>query len=289
MPTLCDLLSVNPIAESLASFLSFASLLNLSRINSSYRAALHGFPSVYDSEHETKDPEVRQSLRVGYHDTNLWRQLKSVVHYECSWPGHKKGDSLLGCRTCSMPICEACILKDSFKKRTPATKRGAFDNRGRNLCRTCWKAGNPLVESLRSGPGPQVVDYVLVDPCRCTAKDGVLCGGCKEEQTHDLERKVGQCAGYACGVPLSKGTSALSMCIWCSGVLWSVMAADPIYADLKAVHDHLSRGPEVPKFTDIPGFFSTPPQRMTYADQRVPVARWSTPSAPAKRCVDRRV
>jgi len=289
MPTLLDLLSFNPIAEKLASFSSFASLLNLSRVNSGYRAVLHGFPPVYDFEHETKDQKVQQSLRIGHHDSNLWRHLKSVVSYECSWPGHKKGDSLLGCRLCSIPICEACIVKDSFKRSTSATKRSVFDNRGRNMCRTCWKTGNPLVESLRYGPSHQVKDYALVDPCRCTAKDGVLCGGCREEQTQDVEQKVGQCAGYDCGIPLSKETSALSVCTWCSGVLWSVMAAGPIYPDLKAVHDHLSRDPEVPKFTDFSGFLSTPPQRLNYADQRVPVARWSTPSTLAKRCVDRRV
>lgn len=287
MTTLLHLLSANPILEHIASFLPFADLLRLSRVGSSYRAVLHGFPPVYDLEDGSKNHRVRKSLRVGYHNTGLWRQLKSVVAYECSWPGHKKGDNVLGCRMCSTPICEACIVKDSFKRSACATKGSAFDNRRRKMCRTCWKSGNPLTESLRYGPGLQVVNYALLAPCRCTAKDGVLCGSCKEEQNCDLKWKLDQCAGYGCGVPLGEAASFPYACIWCSGVLWGAMGADPVYANLKAVHDHLTRNPEIPRLEPLSSFLPILP-KMTYADQRVPVARWSTPSVLAKQCADRR-
>lgn len=287
MTTLLDLLAVSPIVENLALFLPLAGLLNLSRASSSYRAVLHGFPPAYNSKDESRGETVRESLRVGYHNTDHWRHLKSIVAYECSWPGHKKGDNLLGCRICSVPICEACIVKDSFKRRACATRGSTFENRRRKLCRGCWKSGNALAESLRYGPGLQARDYALVKPCRCTAKDGALCGNCKDEQNHDLDRKLGNCAAYGCGIPLSEPASSQYVCTWCFGVLWQVMAADPVYLDLKAVHDHLTRDPEI-RNTDFGSLLSTPPPKMTFEDQRVPVARWPTPSSLVDRCAIRR-
>ena len=93
--TMLDLLSLIPILDHLASYLPFAGLPNLYRVNSSYRAVLHGFPPAYDLKDAGKKQMVRESLRIGYHDADLRRHLKSVVAFECSWPAHKKGENVL--------------------------------------------------------------------------------------------------------------------------------------------------------------------------------------------------
>ena len=79
------------------------------------------------------------------------------------------------------------------------------------------------------------MENVLLEPCRCTAKNGVLCGSCKKEQNYDLQWTFGRCAGYGCRVPLDGSASSPYICIWCSNVLWGVIAADSVYPDLKAI------------------------------------------------------
>ena len=214
MPALLDLLQIYPIVETLAAFLPFGSLLELSRTDSSYRATLHGFPSSYGLV-RTSDTNICNNLNIGHHETRLWRRLKSLTLKECSETGHTKGMSPKGCLMCSLPVCQACIVKNSFGK-----KEHTFPSRRRNLCQKCWDTGNIHAERLRCGPScPKVVDYGEIELCRCTAKDGILCCDCKEQQRSDLQQKLSHCAGYGCGTSVPHSDMSRRICLWCTLVL----------------------------------------------------------------------
>ena len=124
MAHLFDLLSAYPVAETLAQALPLASLVNLSKVNAEHRAILHGFPrpiATKDGEYESK---IRPDLYICFHQTDYWRNLKIKSQLLCSEQKHTKGPNPRGCRMCSMPVCEGCIVKGSFGKH-----ENTFQNR----------------------------------------------------------------------------------------------------------------------------------------------------------------
>ena len=251
--TLLDIVTLPHLVERLARLLPFGSLLSMSRVNTSYRAALHGFPPVYgmpnysleedsqsisetqtlcpaDSESTcftdsdtistlnstTEDNEyeiVRPTLRIGWHQTELWKRLKSISQLECSEPFHKRGKAVKNCRICSMPVCEACVVRSSFSRNG-----NTFDNRNRHLCETCFESGNPHKDRLRYGPYGPPLNYHKMSRCECTPKDGSLCLECREEHLLRWEDKMWKCAGHNCKGTVSKAW-AVRVCLWCNGVV----------------------------------------------------------------------
>lgn len=239
MPTLLDLLALYPALESLIVSLSFADLLHLARTNSNYRAALHGFQIKEDGSpsypvHPIKKPRHlnelhhmngdgrtvrdghnRTALNLGQHQTGLWQHLKSISQMQCHEARHTKGKGPKGCRMCSMPICEACVVKSSFAKGS-----STYPTRYRQLCTTCWAANNHLMEQLRHGPDASRSRYLKESQmCMCAAKDGILCSECKENQLSDVQAKLAHCAGYQCHQALNENNSAGRICLWCLSIL----------------------------------------------------------------------
>lgn len=215
-----DLLSQYPIVRALAQDLPFAGLLNLARLNSQYRNILHGFPpETTELDHRMDRNGARQSLHLGEHETSHWRNLKTLSQMICSEPKHTKGSNPRGCRMCSKPVCEGCIVKASFGK-----PEKTFQNRRRHLCPECWTTSNPLrenpIEPLHiSKPVSYTPCYegVLVfrGYCSCTARDGWLCLECKTAQRPDPEIKGRICAGQNCSNLLDESKEELRACLWC--------------------------------------------------------------------------
>lgn len=100
MPGLLDILYPWPVVSNLASHLGIGDLLNLSRLNSECRAALHGFPPPSSSISSSNgagstDSTVRPDIYIGEHRTRYWTGLKSIAQMLCSEPNHRKGNERL--------------------------------------------------------------------------------------------------------------------------------------------------------------------------------------------------
>ena len=127
----------------------------------------------------------------------------------CSEPNHTRGDNIRGCLMCSMPVCEACIIKESFGKRDEKT----FQHRTRTLCSDCYDSETPHIEQAFK-PGMKGKDVIL-STCICTPKEGHLCLRCKIEQRSKLEAKLATCYGQGCTRTQPGGFSG-RVCLWCN-------------------------------------------------------------------------
>lgn len=112
---------------------------------------------------------------------------------------------------CSMPVCQACIIKASFGKRDKDT----FPNRRRSLGVECFNSGNPHREiSLNCEEGFIRTYYLMRTECVCTAKDGHLCLRCKTKQNSKLYSGNKQCYGIGCS-RLEQDSFGGRVCLWC--------------------------------------------------------------------------
>lgn len=211
MSSLIILLEQYPILESFSFQCGLGNLIALSRTSTAFRALLHGFESTISDQEFIKDTKVRQGIRLGCHETQLWKNLKHNSRKLCSDPSHTRGGEPRGCRICSAPICGACVVKKSFSLlRNDQT----FPSRRRNFCAICWTNNRPHRERLRFIDSyPIRLLYAKVDMCRCTAKDGILCTPCRAEQQVYNELR---CAGDGCFRFLGPDHIAGRLCTWCN-------------------------------------------------------------------------
>lgn len=183
-------------------------VVRLSRASSQYRAVLHGF------ELPAKDESPR--LQIGEHRTALWESLKSKSVLRCAETHHRQTKhTIRSCRICSFPVCEACVIRDSFSKPNELT----FHNRSRKLCAKCWATGRHQKRQLLD-QGPRECEYGLGlsgagDVCACSARDGHLCLECKTIQNTKSADEIGKCYGEACQVSLNE-TELGRVCLWCN-------------------------------------------------------------------------
>ena len=108
-----------------------------------------------------------------------------------------------------MPVCEACIIKESFGKRDEKT----FQHRTRTLCSDCYDSETPHIEQTLK-PGMKGKDAIL-STCICTPKEGHLCLRCKIEQRSKLEAKLATCYGQGCRRTQPGGFPG-RVCLWCN-------------------------------------------------------------------------
>ena len=207
MVSILDLFRNYPVLEALASNLGLADLVSLSRANSSCRAAFHGFPDGF----RDKSP----CLFIGQHRTLFWENLKAKSILQCAEPRHKlSAHTVRSCRVCSLPICEACIIRDSFAKRNENT----FHSRYRNMCTACWRTGNPHKRELLGSPRSD--ELLLQDGsfysrrCICSAKEGYLCLACKTMQNEMFKQELAVCFGDRCPSPKQSSFEG-RICLWC--------------------------------------------------------------------------
>jgi hypothetical protein len=215
MSSLEDLLAVYPILESFVKGIPLSSILNLSRTSSKMRALLHGWSRPASEDFKIPSTNIRSTLHLGLHNSTFWLYLKGLADRDqCAEIGHKRGKNARGCRMCSLPVCEACIVKNSWGK-----KENTFSGRRRHLCFDCWSNGNPSTERLwvRGGEVAKI-NYERSPVCRCVARDGWLCVRCKEMQNQDVLEKILLCSGRGCDETI--GPSNISrICLWCQLVL----------------------------------------------------------------------
>lgn len=209
MSSLLDLLWAYPILENLVAVLPLGDLFNLSKTNSVFRAILHGFP-IRSVKEPSLPTELRPFLSIGRHNTLQWKNLKAKSPLCCSEPQHTRGAKIKGCLMCSMPVCEACVIKASFGKRDENT----FPNRTRSLCVECFDSGNSHQEiSLKDGQKTVLTPYLMRTECVCTAKDGHLCLRCKTKQNSSLGTRD-KCYGMRCLKSKADGFGG-RVCLWC--------------------------------------------------------------------------
>ena len=200
MPALLDLLCQYPILEPVVTALTFGDLLNLSRVSSQYRAALHDF-SIAEADFSWRD------VYIGQHQTPLWEGLKSKALRTCMEPKHKANNhKVRSCRLCPRLICEACMIRDSYTNRND----NPFQNRIRSLCMGCTSQNRPYPRAF-VGLLVQSNNFLT---CRCTAKEGVLCGGCKASQNTKCVGESLRCFGEGCEAEVL-GQGGARVCIWC--------------------------------------------------------------------------
>lgn len=142
------LLSIWPIASTLACKLSVGDLISLSRTSSVARAHTHGFPLANTSDEDTDDVASNtQYLFVGKHQTPQWSTLKSLAGFTCSSFSHRDPKSsgstnnvVRPCKFCSRPVCKACLVRTFFADKSQS--KNTFRYRARYLCSKCWESGN---------------------------------------------------------------------------------------------------------------------------------------------------
>ena len=209
MASLLEILCTYPVLENLVAVLPLGDLFNLSKTNSTIRASLHGF-SDFPFTQPSSLNIVRPALLIGRHNTSFWKNLKAKSPLYCSERQHTRGGNVKGCLMCSMPVCEACIIKASFGKRDENT----FPSRTRSLCIECLSSGDShRGTSLNSQKKNVRTTSVLRTECICTAKDGYLCLACKTTQNSDFKSLSNQC--YICLNSKSDGFSGW-VCLWCN-------------------------------------------------------------------------
>ncbi|KAL2362868.1 hypothetical protein RJZ56_004245 [Blastomyces dermatitidis] len=192
-------------------------VLNLSRVNSHYRAVLHGFALPISDPADLINPanssrRIRPDIHIGDHQTLYWKNIKKSGQLICSEPTHTRGLTPHLCKYCSLPVCEACIVKESFRQST-----SAYKSRTRPLCIDCWLSGQP-----HNGRRPSAPPYhndasnpVASAYCICTAKDGWMCSKCREIQVRTGQEPIAKCSGEGCGGPPGKDNGRRRICLWC--------------------------------------------------------------------------
>jgi hypothetical protein len=121
MTTLLDIVYPWPVVSVLVSHLGIADLLNLSRINTKFRAVLHALPLPLPSPSPSPESNsslgdfeaqlIRSDIYLGRHRTPYWTSLKAISQKQCAEQTHRKGTKADLCRQCSMPVCDACIVR----------------------------------------------------------------------------------------------------------------------------------------------------------------------------------
>lgn len=111
MPDLLDLLYPWPVVSTLAQHLGVGDLIQLSRVNTGCRAALHGFPRPRPDDGAGDWIRVRAEIFIGRHQSAYWLNLKSLAPMSCAEANHRRGYRAEMCRYCSIPVCDACVVR----------------------------------------------------------------------------------------------------------------------------------------------------------------------------------
>ena len=175
---------------------------------------------------ERRDPDT------GYHDSDTWLIPKPTSQLLCSEPQHTKGSNARGCRMCSKPVCEGCIIKASFGKQ-----ENTFQSRRRRFCGPCWLSGNRHAGARMDDPCAKRMPYTAFvqagNFCCCTADDGWLCMRCKTAQNADQALRFNKCCGQGCENSLEDDEPNRRICLWCDSPLEERLAKN----EARRVHD----------------------------------------------------
>ena len=148
---------------------------------------------------------------TGYRPVLLKSDLKNLL--VCWEPHHTEGYVSRCCLKCTMPICDACVVKDAFGKQ-----EATYRNRRRYVCLDCWSPERSIIRP--SGSGSRIVPSYAQrvasrEFCQCSVYNGWLCSKCKTGQNSDLTSKLDQCVTERCPNKPSKDHFGGRMCLWC--------------------------------------------------------------------------
>jgi len=167
----------------------------------------------------------RHDVLVGIHESDARLNPKPTSQLLCSEPQHTKGSNARGCRMCSKPVCEGCVIKASFGKQ-----QNTFQNRRRRFCGQCWFSGNRHAGARMDDPCAKRMPYAAFaragNFCCCTADDGWLCLRCKAAQKDDPALKLYKCCGQDCENSLEDDEANRRICLWCDSPLDGRLAKD---------------------------------------------------------------
>jgi len=174
----------------------------------------------------------RHDLLIDVHESDAWLNPKPTSQLLCSEPQHTKGSNARGCRMCSKPVCEGCIIKASFGKQ-----ENTFKNRRRRFCDQCWLSGNRHAGARMDDPCAKRMPYTAFAEagnfCCCTTDDGWLCLRCKTAQIEDLALTLNKCCGQGCWHSLDDDETNRRICLWCGSPLDGRLAKD----EARRLHD----------------------------------------------------
>ncbi len=132
----------------------------------------------------------------------------------CWEPQHTEGYASRRCLRCTMPLCDACVVKDAFGKQ-----ESTYHNRRRYVCAECWSRDEHPIVQLNRIQRRTTSSYVgLAESrrfCQCTVHDGWLCSRCKTEQNSSLATKLEQCVTEGCPHKPLNDCFGGRMCLWC--------------------------------------------------------------------------
>ena len=249
---LLDIITISSLLERLARFLSFGSLLSLSRTNSFYRAVLHGFSTLSSSTLHSSESEDALSISDDetlcfddnrslcptdsdtiYSVNDFAQDIKnggvrpalSIGRHQTELWTNLKSISIIECSesfhkegknfdTCR--ICSMPVCEFCIIKLSFSRMGSAFTSRERHLCDGCVETGNPHGDKLRYGPHSGPTDYKNLKRCDCTAKHRFICGECRDLHIRRHHDRVWLCAGYTCQNIIEK-VWGVRVCSWCNG------------------------------------------------------------------------
>ena len=165
---------------------------------------------------KNQDPakECTQIEGPFYNQSTLLQPSFKVVLL-CWEPQHTGGYVLRGCLRCTIPICDACVIKDAFGKR-----ESTYQNRRRYVCAECWYRIDHLTVRPRGLQSKTRSAYAKLAEsqnfCQCSVHDGWLCSRCKTEQNFNLAARLEQCAMTGCPIQPLTDRFGGRMCLWCN-------------------------------------------------------------------------
>lgn len=150
-------------------------------------------------------------MDIGPYQTDPGLELNIGCELRCSEPQHTKGTTVRACTLCFMPVCEGCVIKNSFRKN-----EASFQYRHRPLCVECWPCSSSHSERRSEW---DIFDNVATlrqgDTCSCSANDGWLCLQCKKDHRVDMHSKINRCYRRGCAKELDGEYATRQICLWC--------------------------------------------------------------------------
>ena len=148
---------------------------------------------------------------LGLRSIMVRSDLKALI---CRELHHTEGYVIRCCLRCTMPVCDACIVKDAFEK-----EEATYYNRRRHVCAECWDRRQHSVLQSDGSQSREQVSFAMraesKELCQCSVHDGWLCSRCKVEQNSNLASKLEKCVTEPCESKPLDDQFGGRMCLWC--------------------------------------------------------------------------
>ena len=149
----------------------------------------------------------------------------------CVEAGHRSNQTQLrACRLCSAFVCEACMVRDSYRKWNQPT----FESRIRTLCTKCY--ARTRLSQWIDIPSSSDSDRIAAS-CHCTPNEAFLCHKCKNSQSATCKTML-KCFGEGCDEDLANNYGG-RICTWCQKTICKSLADTRREYDVKHMNARL--------------------------------------------------